>query len=147
MAISSFCSTLMEAPGDCSPSLSVVSKIIDPVHRVTPFIFSRFRATPRRAPRRLSASFHRDDPAPRNLHDAVGLQQREKSSIFSGEPVSSTDMVSWPTSITCALNTSATWKISPRCGPWAFTLISMSSRFSDGHAGELGDLDHVDRAG
>ena len=87
---------------------------------------------PRARQRRLPAPLQRDEPASRHLHEPVGLRRAMKSSIFSAEPVSSSDMVSWPTSMTWALKTSATWNISPLWGACALTLTSRSSRCSAG---------------
>src|SRR5208337_23052 len=65
-AISSFCSTLIEAPGDCSPSLSVVSNML--ILSITGLL-SVFT---------LPASFHGDNAAPRHLRDPVGLEERDE---------------------------------------------------------------------
>ncbi len=47
--------------------------------------------------------------------------------------------------MTWALNTSATWKISPRCAPPGAHLDEHQLPVQRGHVGELGDLDHVDQ--
>ena len=66
-----------------------------------------------------------------------------KSSIFPEAPVSSSVILSIPTSMTCASNTSATWKISPRARRFALTFTSASSRCRAAAAGEVEHLDHV----